>query len=386
MPRIPRNEQFNPETVGILHVIQRCVRKAFLAGVDPTTGKDFEYRREWIRERMERLASVFGIDVLTYAILSNHLHIVIRNRPDIVATWSDRDVALRWLRIFPGRRIDELVSDPTKADVDRLVNDPERLKVIRTRLSNPSWYMKSLCEPIARMANKQDEVTGHFWEGRFKAIAITDEAALLACSVYVDLNPIRAAMAEKPEDAVHTSAYDRIHSLQGETISSAAAELVTLEEVQEKEATKDVGPNPRTKPIPSTKKRRGDRIAKDAWLVPLTMDTKAIGESLPSKAGYRASDLGFLTMQWNEYLELLDWTGRQKGIVDKAAIPDELKPILDRLGIESGMWVDLSVQYMKYFGSGRAAGSPESMRNTAQASNLKYARGQVAASKCFTQT
>ena len=102
MPRTPRAEQFDPNQVCIVHLVQRCIRKAYLAGFDVSTGIDYSHRREWIRARMERLASVFGMDVLTYAILSNHLHLVARTRPDVVREWSDSEVALRWLRIFPG--------------------------------------------------------------------------------------------------------------------------------------------------------------------------------------------------------------------------------------------------------------------------------------------
>ncbi len=94
-------ETFDPAEVAIVHCVQRCVRRAFLAGVDAVTGKNYEFRREWIRRRLELLASVFGIDVLAYAILSNHLHVVTRTRPDVVASWSDREVAIRWLRVFP---------------------------------------------------------------------------------------------------------------------------------------------------------------------------------------------------------------------------------------------------------------------------------------------
>ena len=72
------------------------------------------------------------------------------------------------------------------------------------------------------MSNKEDECTGRFWEGRFKAQRITDEAGLLACAMYVDLNPVRAAMAQSPEESLHTSAYDRIHAEHGEKIESAA--------------------------------------------------------------------------------------------------------------------------------------------------------------------
>jgi hypothetical protein len=83
--------------------------------------------------------------------------------------------------------------------------------------------MLALAEPIARLANQEDECTGRFWEGRFKAQAIRDEAGLLACSMYVDLNPIRAAMALTPKESLHTSAYDQIAGLEGEKLNSAAS-------------------------------------------------------------------------------------------------------------------------------------------------------------------
>ncbi len=98
MGRPNRSEQFNPDEVCIVHTIQRCVRRAYLAGLDQQSGKDFSYRREWIRRRLESLASVFGIDVLTYAVMSNHNHTILRNRPDVVAKWTDEEVAIRWLR------------------------------------------------------------------------------------------------------------------------------------------------------------------------------------------------------------------------------------------------------------------------------------------------
>jgi len=115
MPRPLRSEVFRPQEIAILHCVQRCVRRAYLSGVDSVTGTDYSYRKEWIRQRIEKLASVFGTDVLAYAILSNHLHVILRSRPDVVATWSDRQVALRWLQIFPGKRIEEQLGDPTRA-------------------------------------------------------------------------------------------------------------------------------------------------------------------------------------------------------------------------------------------------------------------------------
>ena len=384
MPRTPRAEQFDPGQVGIVHLIQRCVRRSYLTGFDETSGKDYSHRREWIRCRMERLASVFGIDVLTYAILSNHLHIVARTRPDVVREWSDKEVALRWLRIFPGCRIDEHLADPTTNAVDTLANNAERIKLIRVRLSDPSWFMKALCEPIARLANFQDKATGHFWEGRFKAQAIADEAGLLACSMYVDLNPIRAAMATTPEESLHTSAYDRIKALEGKTIQSAAVALVAIETEEAGKIRRTSTPDQLRKRNAEAKRKRGPSILRDAWLSPLTLNERGKPGAQPSRSGVRASDKGFLWMSLADYLKLLKWTSRQRvGSLENPKVPKDLESILAKIGIDAKMWCDLVWNFKKYFGRGSAAGSPKSLKESAANRNRKFAPGQNAASACF---
>ncbi len=176
MPRAKRSDTFHHSNVAIAHCVQRCVRRAFLAGDDPVSGKSFEYRRDWIRKRLELLAAVFGIDVLSYSVMSNHVHLVLRTRPDVVKSWDDLDVAKRWLRLFPGKRLEEFLGEPTKQDIANLAGNAKRLVELRKRLSDISWFMRSLCEPIARKANQEDKCTGRFWEGRFKAQKILDEA------------------------------------------------------------------------------------------------------------------------------------------------------------------------------------------------------------------
>jgi len=89
---------------------------------------------------MEALASVFGVDVLTYAAMSNYVHLNLRNRPDVVAQWPDDQVAIRWLRVFPGRRLEVHLAEPTQNDDQMLANQPERLALIRRRLSDISWF------------------------------------------------------------------------------------------------------------------------------------------------------------------------------------------------------------------------------------------------------
>jgi REP element-mobilizing transposase RayT len=382
MGRAVRAEEFQASEVGVVHVVQRCVRRAWLTGVDDKTGQDYSHRREWIRRRLESLASVFAVDVLTYAIMSNHMHLILRNRPDVVAKWTDQEVAIRWLRVFPGRRLEEHLAEPTESDVQMLVNQPERMAVIRQRLSDISWFMRALSEPIARIANRQDECTGRFWEGRFKALRIMDETGLLACAMYVDLNPIRAAMVESPDKANHTSAHDRIHAAKGKQIDSAAFDLVPVTNQEAGDRIKNT-PVAELKKQITTKKRKptGRKIACDAWLSPLTLDKQILSvDPQVHSAGLRASDRGFLQIKWEDYLQLLNWTAKQGidgGVADK--VPSKLATLLTSLGVDSAMWRDMVWHFKKYFGRSTCIGSPDAMDADAKKSGKHWHRGQRAA-------
>ena len=388
MPRPKRSEQFDPAEVGICHCVQRCVRRAFLAGFDADSGTDYSFRKEWIRRRMEALASVFAVDVLAYAVLSNHLHVILRNRPDVVGQWSDQEVAIRWLRVFPGKRLEEHLAEPTDHDVETLVRDTERMEVIRSRLSDISWFMRALSEPIARMANKQDQCTGRFWEGRFKAQRIADEAGLLACAMYVDLNPVRAAMAESPEQSPHTSAYDRIEAKNGKRIDSAAFDL---RPVPRQQAAEEIRNTPVDELREQRKKQKrnptGRKIRRDGWLSPLTLSAKHLSsDPQVHRDGVRSSDRGFLNIGWQEYVELLRWTAKQgrktlQGV--RAKVPSALASTLTKLGIDASMWADLVWKWQKYFGRASCVGSPEAMKEDAANHGKPYHRGQAAVAGCF---
>ncbi|MFK8113106.1 MAG: transposase, partial [Rubripirellula sp.] len=387
MPRPQRAEQFDPGEICILHTVQRCVRRAWLAGLDQATGKDYSFRKEWIRRRMEALASVFAVDVLSYAVMSNHIHQILRNRPDVCAQWSDEEVAIRWLRVFPGRRLEEHLAEPTENDVKTLVRDKERLAEVRKRLSDISWFMRALAEPIARMANKQDECTGRFWEGRFKCQRIVDEAGLLACSMYVDLNPVRAAMAETPEQSLHTSAYDRAHARQGESIPSAAFDLKPI-------PTEEAGRRIRETPVEELRAQKkakqrnptGKRIRRDGWLSPLRLSRDVLADQPEVHTkGLRSSDKGFLHLDWGQYKRLLDWTAQrsQAGATAVQEIPAAIARTLAELGIDASMWRDLVWDWQKYFGKSVCVGRPESIREHAQATGRHHYRGQRAVGCCF---
>ena len=93
MAWLARGDVFDPDQVSVFHCINRCVRQGFLCSQDPVSGRDFEHRKQWLEERFRFLAGTLGIDVLGLAILSNHFHIILRNRSDRCC--RDRD-GLEW--------------------------------------------------------------------------------------------------------------------------------------------------------------------------------------------------------------------------------------------------------------------------------------------------
>ena len=203
----PRADIAPPDTAGAFHCVQRCVRRAFLCGIDDYTGQSFEHRRHWVEDRIRLDAECFAVAIEAYAVMSNHLHLVLRIDPATTAAWSDEDVAVRWVRLFPPREdSDEAVMHKRQ----RILAHPERMSLLRQRLGNLSWLMRCLVEPIARRANREDGCKGRFWEGRYKCQRLCDERSLLAAMAYVDLNPIRAGMAEDLDGSVHTSVAARM--------------------------------------------------------------------------------------------------------------------------------------------------------------------------------
>lgn len=202
---LPRKTLVDVELTQYYHCISRCVRRAFLCGRDPLSGKNFDHRKTWLVGRLRILARVFAIEVCGYAVLSNHVHLVLRLNPDRATKWTAAEVVERWRRLFPA-----------SADAIRNCQCPERraelITLWRARLSSISWFMRCLNEYIARRANREDNCSGRFWEGRFRSQALLDEGALLTCLAYVDLNPVRAGLANSLETSEFTSICERLNA------------------------------------------------------------------------------------------------------------------------------------------------------------------------------
>ncbi len=278
---IPRKSLVSVDTTPSYHVVSRCVRRTFLFGV--VDNKDFSHRRDAIVARLAELTQLFCIDISAYAIMSNHYHLVVRIQKQRALDLSLAEVITRWralfsLPFFAQRYADnDIMSD---AELDEAMR---QIELRRARLYDLSWFMRCLNEPIARMANAEDDCTGHFWEGRFKSHALLDERAELQAMAYVDLNPIRAQLADSLECSDFTSIQTRLHQSQS-----------TM------------------KPL----------------LLPFAGDS------------HRANNPEHIPYNITEYIQLLDWTGRQISAGKPGHIKDDIPPIFTRLKMSTAAWLN----------------------------------------------
>jgi hypothetical protein len=188
----------------------RCARRSFLYGTNKLTGQCFERLRQWIEDRIRLLSTVFSIDICSYAVMSNHYHIVIKVDPKTSKNWSFNEVIQRWLCIHKGPF---LIQQYQKGEIFGVAEMKVLTRIVddwRVRLASISEFMQQLNQVIARQANIEENCTGRFWEGRFKSQPLLTQAALLTAMTYTDLNPVRSKMADTPEQSKHTSIKERI--------------------------------------------------------------------------------------------------------------------------------------------------------------------------------
>ncbi len=294
MPK-PRKQLISLDLTAYYHCTSRCVRRAFLCGKDSATGKSFEHRRQWIEDRILKQAEIFAISVCAYAVLSDHYHVVLHINKVESLRWSKEEVCQRWHQLYKGTPLTQkFLNHEQLSDAETKAVDAT-LEQWRLQLCSISWFMRALNEPIARWANAEDNCTGKFWEARFRSQALLDEKALAACMAYVDLNPVRAKMANTPEDSDHTSIQKRVRVL----------------------------------------KRNGEQ-------------PKAL---MPFARNSSESNFDGLPFRLTDYLLLVDWTGRIVREGKRGGIPENCPPILDRLSIDPEHWLLLSTRFESRFKS-----------------------------------
>jgi hypothetical protein len=238
--------------------------------------------------------------------------------------------------LFPQRRKPSGAPEqPTSEELTHIKNNATGLADRRRRLASVSWFMKCVSEPIAKRANREDDVTGHFWEARYKAQPLLDETAIAACMVYVDLNPIRAAVAQTPETSEFTSLHDRIADRQAAAPAPSAAA---------RDAHMEHGP-------------------KAGWLAPIALEPPH-QQARDRNTDRRLTNRGCLFMSLDQYLQLADWTGRQLRLDKAGRIPPNLDSILTRLDCSIETWMDLVKNFRRRFLT--EAGRPETLQSVSR--------------------
>ena len=299
---IARRQQIDPSVARWYHCTSRCVRQAFLL----EEGNGVSNRKEWIEARLKELAELFAVGVGGFSAMDNHLHVLLRLDPDVAKGWSDEEVTRRWGRLVPARDQSRQPLPVTEDWVQEQLKDGSRVAEMRERLQSISWFMKCLKEPLARLANREDGTKGAFFQSRFHCVAILDEAALLATSIYIDLNPVAAKIAATPEESEYTSIKARVDHVaaQGQTDRLATA--------QEGSVAGSLA---------------ASGLEEAIWLCPIE-DRRQIDSSREGM---------FDGLSLGSYLRLVDYTGRlfREG---KAVISTELAGILDRLGCRADVW------------------------------------------------
>lgn len=366
MPACPRKEIVDPDVVGVYHCYSRCVRRGHLCGFDDYAGIDYSHRLEWFDVRIRQLQQVFLMDMFSYAFLDNHFHTIVRNRPDLVAKLSDREVARRSLLLSPNwMPEDDQLPEPSKEQIDRVLADPPHVQAWRERLSSLSWYMRYLKEVIARRANAEDDVTGCFWEARFNSVRLFDALAVMLCSVYVDLNEVRAGIAETLEQSTHSSISQRIDSWQADRQRKSKASGKRAWQLPNRS---------KYEPAPT-------------WLAPINerchngTRSGTMTEEVPRPGAPRPSNSGFLPMTVEQYFQLCDWVGRCVRQDKRGAIPASLAPILERLTRD----VDVFLHAAKNFGRlfKRFCGSPDRIRSQRREQGARNVHGLTTVDRLY---
>ncbi|MGF1764931.1 transposase [Aliivibrio kagoshimensis] len=282
---VPRSQLICSEATPYYHIVSRCVRRSYLCGVDAVTQQSFEHRRGWIEDKLKELSTVFCIDICAYAIMNNHYHLVLNIDGDGAKNLSEEEIVERWCALHEMPVLIQRYMSQQHTCTATIEVCQHIIAEWRERLASISWFMKILNQTIARQANEEDGCTGHFWEGRFKSQALLDEKALLTAMAYVDLNPIRATMATSLETSDYTSVKERLAALKTNQLTPPCLHPF-------------IG-NPTNEMIKG---------------IPFRLD---------------------------DYLELVDWSGKQirpnkRGVIDASA-----PPVLQQLNLEQKEWLKL---------------------------------------------
>jgi len=317
------------------HCINRCIRRSYLCGDDKYSGNNFDHRRTWLVDRIKFLSTVFSIDIAAYAIMSNHYHLVLKVNRDEALNLSNDEVIAQWYQLYHGCILVDRYRAGEKLNAAYMFRINKIVDEWRSRLYDISWFMRNLNEFIARKANQEDDCTGKFWEGRFKSQALLDETAILSCMMYVDLNPIRAKMANSLLDSDFTSIKERVKQYQSFQKYSA---------------------------------KQKNKSYKQPALIVLQQPKSLLefGSSI---------DKNLIPFTLFEYLELADFSSRLIMPNKRGSVVKAVPQILDVLNIKVDSWLATIQHFRRQYAN--FAGSKSSLMKCAHSHNHSWYKGSA---------
>ncbi|MGB0371049.1 MAG: transposase [Opitutales bacterium] len=180
--------------VGVYHVISRA---AFGQAVFDRRGKE-------VFVRMLRRQAVFsGVDILTFCVMDNHFHLLVRVGGEDLQSLSDREIARRYRALYghcqemhPGQLHPNDVDSILQIDGERAVGLRTKLK---RRMGDLSCFVQELKLRYARWYNHKYGNRGSIWAARYKSVMVEPKGpAVEVLATYIDLNPVRAGIVEDP--------------------------------------------------------------------------------------------------------------------------------------------------------------------------------------------
>jgi REP element-mobilizing transposase RayT len=357
MARKPRCNNISANEITIAHVWTQTVQQMFLLGNDSCTNQDYSHRKDWIIDIMSHQSMFMAIDILRFAIMDNHVHFLLRTRPDVVQSWSDEEVAWSYLSLCPKYKRRRKVNgkweyeaqEPSECDIRDLVNDQKKLKKVREKLSSLSFWMQLLKQRVAKRANAEvqdgEVCKGAFWKGRFEMTVINTRAHMLTCSVYIDLNAYRARMTDSLMGYQYTSIYMQLKEALNAMLLSG--DLVATQE-------HPMGAFPESGMLSPIEFRE---IGSEG-LSSLEAESSAVQtvESEGFEARKRArrkrlrcSDTGFLEITSKQYCELVEWSKEQLGAQRRGVVSGLEHAVVSSYGMSSAVWNDRLLHFRKMY-------------------------------------
>jgi len=175
MPRIARIKVKGEATV--YHVMSRTALDGFVIG---------DVEKDHLLKLLQRLSKLYFSEIIGFCLMGNHFHLLCRMH--LGTDYTDEQIRERH-KLFFEAQIDEK---------DRELSD-DQVQRFREKWEDLSEFIRDLKQGFSRYYNKRHNRKGFFWSERFKSVIVDNGDTLINCLAYIDLNPVRAKMVEKPE-------------------------------------------------------------------------------------------------------------------------------------------------------------------------------------------